>query len=223
MGVGGATPPLAPPKDSGTQASVGLGWVQGERAPSAPPSPGCWKRSKGTLLSALLGHTGGSSTQGGGGGQPMRPLPGSAQPLGRYLLPTHSPACPCSCILEPPQGGKASCIGPIHGRCQGWAAPPPPRHSQSVSPPPCSTMRGALCRAGVQGTSRQGKEAGTSLDQVGTLSTSDQEHFPPPRGLPPLVWGRPLFRFLPFLPVYCGTTSNTGALANGHRLQQLLL
>lgn len=140
MGVGGGTPPLAPPKDSGTQASVGLGWVQGERAPSAPPSPGCWKRSKGTLLSALLGHTGGSSTQGGGGGQPMRPLPGRAQPLGRYLLPPHSPACPCSCILEPPQGGKASCIGPIHGRCQGWAAPPSP-----ATPSPSALRHAAPC------------------------------------------------------------------------------
>lgn len=140
-------------------------------------------------------------------------LPGRAQPPGPYLLPPHSPACPSSCILEPPPGGKASCIGPIHGRCQGWACPPPP----------CSTMRGALCRAGVPGTSRQGKEAGASLDQVGTLSTSDQEHFPSPRGLPPLVWGCPLLGFLPFLPVCYGTTLNAGALANGHRLQQLWL
>lgn len=97
-------------------------------------------------------------------------LPGRAQPLGLYLLPPHSPACPCSCILEPPQGGKARCIGPIHGRCQGWAFPAP-----SWQPSAMQHHAGSTVPRWVQGTSRQGKEAGASLDQVGTLSTSDQE------------------------------------------------
>ena len=56
---------------------------------------------------------------------------------------------------------------------QGWGPPLEP-----AAPLPCSTMRGVVCHAGVQGTSRPGKEAGTSLDQVSTLSTSDQKDFP---------------------------------------------
>lgn len=94
-----------------------------------------------------------------------------------YLRPPLlSWAAPAPRILEPPSGEKLvakESTRPVHGRSQGWGLP-----SQAGSPPPCSTMRGALCCTGVPGTSRQGKEAGTSLDQVGTLSTSDQKGFP---------------------------------------------
>lgn len=36
------------------------------------------------------------------------------------------------------------------------------------SPPPCSTMQGVAYRARAQRTAGQGREAETSLDQVGT-------------------------------------------------------
>lgn len=182
--MGRGTPPLAPPEDSGTQASVGLGWVQGEMAPSAPPSLGCWKHSEGTPFCSPGPH---SLVQHSGWRRQAahETLPGRAQPLGRYLLPPHSPAClPMLLLSRASPGGKSQ----LHW-AYPWEVPrmgPPP--SQAGSPPPCSTMRGALCRAGVQGTSRQGTEAGNSLDQVGTLSTSDQEDLPSPHGLPPLLW-----------------------------------
>lgn len=144
-------------------------------------------------------------------------LPGRAQPLGTgYLLPLTPLDCPG--ILEPPLGRQASCIRPIHGRCQGWACPPP----QTSSPPPCSTMRGALRRAGVQGTSRQGQEAGTSLDQVGTLSTSDQKD--PHLSVDCLSSSEFALYFEFCIFSLCiETTSDTGAVVNGHRLHQLLL
>lgn len=51
-----------------------------------------------------------------------------------------------------------------------------------ASGPQPSTMQhhagSSVCHTGVRGTSRQGKEAGASLVQVGTLSTSDQKDFP---------------------------------------------
>lgn len=49
---------------------------------------------------------------------------------------------------------------------------------QIGSPPPCSTMREALCCSGVQGTSKQGKEAATSLDQVGTRAPVTEKTSP---------------------------------------------
>lgn len=95
--------------------------------------------------------------------------------------------------------------------------------TQAGSPPPCSTMRGALSRAGVQGTSRQGREAGTSLDQVGTLSTSDQKD--PHLSVDCLSSSEfaLYFEFCIFSLRIVETTSDTGAVVNGHRLHQLLL
>lgn len=58
---------------------------------------------------------------------------------------------------------------------------------QVGSPPPCSTMRKALCCPGVQGTSKQGKEAGTSLDQVGTRAPVTERTSPSQCRLPLLT------------------------------------
>jgi len=63
-------------------------------------------------------------------------------------------------------------IGPIHGRCQGWARLRPAALHHAA---PCGQ---GICRTGVRGTSRQGKGVGASPDQVGTLSTNNQKDFP---------------------------------------------
>lgn len=104
-------------------------------------------------------------------------LPGRAQPSAMFYLPSSSLpwAAAAPGILEPPPRKKPAAEGSIRPVMEGTKDGASP---QAGSPPPCSTMQGAVCRTGVPGTSRQGKEAGASLDQVGTLSTSDQRTVP---------------------------------------------
>ena len=119
-------------------------------------------------------------------------------------------------------GEKASCEG--EHQVYPWKGAKDGACHQAGSPPPCSTMRAAVCHAGVQGTSRQGKEAGTSLDQVGTTSTSDQKDFPHPSvGCLSSSGFALYFEFCVFSLCIVESLQITGAAVNGHRLHQLLL
>lgn len=140
---------------------------------SVPHSLGFWKHSKEYLLSTLSGHTDRSNIQDERGRQlePTRPYQAEhshrEQPTCFPLTPL---GCPCSWHSRASTQGKSQLRRGALDLCLDGV--------KAGSPLPCSTMRAALCHTEVQGTSRQGKEAETSLDQVGTLSTSDQKDCP---------------------------------------------
>lgn len=136
MDVGGSIPPWHLPKTLAPRP-LGLGGGYRERGlplPHTPRAPGSTVKDSpfcSPRPHRLVQHSGWRRQAA------HETLPGRAQPLGQYLLPPHSPAsCPCFCLLEPPQGdggrGEASCIGPIHGRCQGWAHPLPGRQPSAM-------------------------------------------------------------------------------------------
>lgn len=153
--MGRGTPPLAPPEDSGTQASVGLGWVQGEMAPSAPPSLGCWKHSEGTPFCSPGPH---SLVQHSGWRRQAahETLPGRAQPLGRYLLPPHSPAClPMLLLSRASPGGKSQLHWAYPWEVPRMGPPPSPRPAALRHAAPCGERCAALGSKGPPGRARK--------------------------------------------------------------------
>lgn len=92
-------------------------------------------------------------------------LLGRAQPLRKVSLPLSGEA-PAPGPSRVSTWEKATCK--VEQQAHPWMAPRMAALPKAGSPLPCSTMRGMVHRAEIPGSSRQSKEAGASLDQVGT-------------------------------------------------------